>query len=533
MNFSTLLKTGLGLVPSLTVVCLLGCDQGQDHTHSDIEDKVAQITIWTERYEIFAEHQFVVAGVPTRFITHVTDLKTLEPRSEGAIKLMMRADGVDRTLEHTEPAPDRTGIYLPELTFPEPGDWQTTIYVPTDGVDETVELPLIKVFASEHDVEHAAVPEEPDGISFLKEQQWKILSKTEPIGRKSLIERLAVPAMVIARPGSMAAVTPPIAGQLLPPQGKSIPIIGDRVEAGQTLGLILPVFSEIGVRLVESQAGLIRSKLELEQADLAYKRTQKLAQADAKSGRQLEEAEFALRIAQAKYDGALALQSTYRKASSKISKEEPEGLNNQPAIELKSPISGIIITQLGAAVGEYITAEQSVFTILDANRVFIEADIPESSTARLGEAKRASYEIPGERGRFFPIQGEGNGRLVFVGLQVDSSTRTVPLVYEVDNATSRLRIGQLVTVHVETNHAEDVLVVPDSAIVEEDGHFVVFVQVSGETFEKRELSLGVRAENWLEVVSGLSEGERVVTKGAYAIRLASVSSVIPAHGHAH
>ena len=62
---------------------------------------------------------------------------------------------------------------------------------------------------------------------------------------------------------------------------------------------------------------------------------------------------------------------------------------------------------------------------------------------------------------------------------------------------------------------------------------MAFVQVSGETFQKRELTLGIRDGTWVQVLSGVAEGERVVTKGAMAIRLASASSVIPAHGHAH
>jgi len=66
--------------------------------------------------------------------------------------------------------------------------------------------------------------------------------------------------------------------------------------------------------------------------------------------------------------------------------------------------------------------------------------------------------------------------------------------------------------------------------VEEDGRPIAFVQVGGETFQKRDLALGIRDGNWVQVLSGIAEGERVVTKGAYAVRLASVSSAIPAHG---
>ncbi|MFN7142023.1 MAG: efflux RND transporter periplasmic adaptor subunit, partial [Limisphaerales bacterium] len=75
--------------------------------------------------------------------------------------------------------------------------------------------------------------------------------------------------------------------------------------------------------------------------------------------------------------------------------------------------------------------------------------------------------------------------------------------------------------------------IPESAIVEEEGRPIAFVQLSGETFEKRDLTLGIRGGGRVQVLEGIEEGERVVSRGAYAIRLASVSNVIPAHGHAH
>jgi cobalt-zinc-cadmium efflux system membrane fusion protein len=132
-----------------------------------------------------------------------------------------------------------------------------------------------------------------------------------------------------------------------------------------------------------------------------------------------------------------------------------------------------------------------------------------------------------------PILGHGGGRLVYLGTSVDLKTRTVALVYEVPNPDGRLRIGMALTVSVETAHMEEALVVPVAALVDEDGRAIAFVQVSGETFEKRDLTLGIRDGAFVQVLAGLAAGERVVTQGAYAIRLASVSTTIPAHGHAH
>ena len=89
------------------------------------------------------------------------------------------------------------------------------------------------------------------------------------------------------------------------------------------------------------------------------------------------------------------------------------------------------------------------------------------------------------------------------------------------------------TVYVETAHVTEALAVPASALVDEDGRAVAFVHVAGETFQKRDLTLGIQDGTFVQVLAGLSAGERVVTRGAYAIRLASVSTTIPAHGHAH
>jgi membrane fusion protein, heavy metal efflux system len=535
-----LIRTIASLVAvAATALLLVGCNRsGKGHAHGgdaehahggedghEHEEKTAQITVWTNGYEIFAEHKAPVVGKPTTFITHVTDLETLQPRSEGPVKFLLQQEGIP-PIEHLQGAPARAGIYLPGLTFPKPGKWQVQIVVQ----NSTVSLGTIEAFVDEHSAAHAEFPEPPEGISFLKEQQWKILSKAEPVTKRTLIERVRVPAVVAAKPGLLASVNAPIAGRLLPAEGKGLPVIGDKVEAGQTLALLQPSFSEIGARMVEAEAEVTRAKLALDQAELAFKRIEALGKAEAKTQREVQEAEFALKNAQANYNAALSLQATYRSVTAGLGAKTNAA---QPVLELKAPIAGTVVSQLAVAVGEYVSAERVLFTILDARSVFIEGKIPEANARQLSDAKGASYELSAQRGKFQAILGEGKGRLVFAGIQVDAQTRTLPLVYELPNTDGRLRIGEAVTLHVETAHAENTFAVPDSAIVEEDGQSIAFVQVAGETFEKRTLTLGIRDGNWVQVKDGLAEGERVVTKGAYAIRLASVSSVIPSHGHAH
>jgi cobalt-zinc-cadmium efflux system membrane fusion protein len=61
----------------------------------------------------------------------------------------------------------------------------------------------------------------------------------------------------------------------------------------------------------------------------------------------------------------------------------------------------------------------------------------------------------------------------------------------------------------------------------------VYVQAEGETFERRPVTLGPRAGGVVQVLDGVKAGERVVTTGAYLVRLASLSTSAPAHGHVH
>ena len=197
--------------------------EGGAAPEEEAEEKTAQVTVWGDRFEIFLEHRLLVVGVPTQFVTHVTDLVTLEPRREGPVTFVLR-HGAEAPIEHVAPAPARDGIYLPALTFPRPGEWLVSLHIPFAGETSVVSLPPFTVFASQDEAKNAPEPAAPDGISFLKEQQWKILTQTEPASRRPLIERLRLAGVVAVRPGNSAAVTPPIAGHLLPPPGASLPV---------------------------------------------------------------------------------------------------------------------------------------------------------------------------------------------------------------------------------------------------------------------------------------------------------------------
>src|SRR5688500_9225337 len=201
------------------LMLLVGCkksDQTASHGHSHageaVEEKTAQITVWSDRFEIFAEHKAPIENKPTRFITHVTDIKSGEPRRSGLVKFIF-TQGDDR-FEHPQAAPDRAGIYIPAITFPKEGEWAGSVLIPGE-TDATVNLGTLKVFANTDAAKRTQFPEPPEGISFLKEQQWRIFTKHEPVQRRSLVQRAPLHATVIPAPGSKVLVHPAVTGTLI------------------------------------------------------------------------------------------------------------------------------------------------------------------------------------------------------------------------------------------------------------------------------------------------------------------------------
>ena len=106
------------------------------------------------------------------------------------------------------------------------------------------------------------------------------------------------------------------------------------------------------------------------------------------------------------------------------------------------------------------------------------------------------------------------------------------MTFEFDNKGAVIP-GSFVEVYLLTRPLEQVISVPTSALIEEQGIFSVYVRLDEEGYEKREVQLGANNGERVQVLSGLHPDEEVVVKGAYQIKLASASNAIPAHSHQH
>jgi RND family efflux transporter MFP subunit len=190
-------------------------------------------------------------------------------------------------------------------------------------------------------------------------------------------------------------------------------------------------------------------------------------------------------------------------------------------------VAGTLVA-VGAAPSELVEKGKIVFHVVDLSRVWVEVRVPAADVERARKATGVSFRVDGRESAIEIDKG-----LVALGGMIDPTSGTAPLIFELENGAHRLTVGTPLRARVFTGETQRGLAVPAAAIVDHDGQSVVYVQSNGESFERRAITLGVRDGAYTEVRSGLKTGERVVSRGAYAIRLASASGTIPEHGHVH
>jgi RND family efflux transporter MFP subunit len=158
-------------------------------------------------------------------------------------------------------------------------------------------------------------------------------------------------------------------------------------------------------------------------------------------------------------------------------------------------------------------------SISNLSTVLLEANVFERDLPIIRESTRASFTSAALSGEVYNIgTADGDGRLVSIGQTVNAETRAIPVIYEVKNPLNRLRDGNFVEITIDTSGDAQVLAVPKSAVVREQGETFVYVLTSGETFERRSVALGAEGVDFYEVKSGLKESDRVVVEGVYQLR---------------
>ena len=504
----------------LFVIAVLpaACGRAQEPAVAAPEEPAPlSVTRWTDKTEVFAEYPPLTVGSTSRFAIHFTRLDTFKALTEGKVEVRLQG-GTGQPEVFRVDAPSRPGIFGVDVKPAQPGRRELVITLNASGLSDEHRVGEVEVYANAEAARAAADAggEDVPGVSFLKEQQWTLDFGTALVREQALRESIRIPARVEARPDGAADVVAPIDGRLT--MVANVPL-GASVSRGQELARLLPPPSVPG-DLPQLQRARSEAQTELAHATRDRERAERLSAAGAAPARRFEEARVAEEQARARLTAADASLAQFNAARSGGS------ANADGLFIVRAPLSGVV-AERNAAAGANVSAGTPLFRVVDAEQALVVGQIPEADATRARMAKAAELEIPGQASR------EPAGRLIGVGKVLDPRSRTLPITFAHDNRSLALPIGQAIFLYLLFDSTRPHPVVPAAAIVDDAGRPIVFVQREGETFERRAVTLGVRSGDLVQVTEGLKPGERVVTKGAYLVRLASLSTSVPAHGHVH
>jgi cobalt-zinc-cadmium efflux system membrane fusion protein len=504
------------VVFAFAALLLVACSNHPRDKANEPESPTIAISRWSEKTELFMEHPPLVAGEKARFAIHFTDLKRFAPLTEGKVAVeLRRGDSTVQTF--TAEGPSRPGIFGVDVQPREAGEYTMVVHLNAKAVNDVHTIDGTRVFADGKAAE--AVKEEPKSeeiIPFLKEQQWKLEFGTALAATAPVRESIRVTAEVRPRAGGEAEIAAPVSGRLV---ATAVPALGSQVSQGQVLARLIPHTS------VPSDYASIASSAA--QAGAAYtlakrdrERAERLLAARAVPAKRVDEARAAEAAAEAQLNAA----NTRRQQD--VASRTATGAAGEGAFLLRAPLSGVIAEQ-NLTPGASAEEGQRLFRVVGTDVVQVVANVPESELPRLRKINGAELEVAGKE---TPIKLGGP---LSVGRVVDPKSRTVSVVYEVANRDGALAVGQAAFLRLFTGETVEAPVIPDSSVVDDAGRPVVFVQLAGESFARRPVRLGNREAGRVQILEGVKPGERVVTKGAYLIRLAALSPQIPAHGHVH
>ena len=355
----------------------------------------------------------------------------------------------------------------------------------------------------EHEEEHHHEHEgaHVNEIIFKEEKAKAVGLQTKVMTPAPFTEVIKASGSIVAAQGDEVTVVATAPGIVT--LGSARLVDGSPVKKGQAL---LSLASDA---LPEGNVA-VKAKAAYEAARKEYERMQQLVGDKIVSAKEFEEAKM-------NYENA------------KTAYEAVAGKETAGGVSVLSPLKGCL-KDIRVKEGDYVAVGQPLMTISQNNRLVLRAEVSEKYYRYLPSVRSANFRTPYDE-RVYRLS-DLHGRLLSYGKASDSDSFYVPVTFEFDNKGSVIP-GSFVEIYLLTNPMEGVLSVPVSAIIEEQGVCSVYVRLDEDGYRKQEVTTGASNGCEVQILSGLKQGDEVVTEGAYQIKLASASNAIPAHTHHH
>ena len=527
-------------------------DQEDGHDHGHEGEGHLLLTAYSDGLEFFAETGTFVAGQEVSVLLHVTELQSfkpyvgedvsvcLVPKGESAgdncgncshghgteAEPEIEGEGEGHTHQHEghshesetheghqheneghthqhEGKTEVQGIY--RFCVRAEAEGEANLVFSADG--QRASIP-VRVFGSASEASEYAESLEvrsSNGAVFPKEKSWSVDFATEEAVLEPFGQVIRATSRV--QPSQEEVFTVSALTDGVVSIGAKALVEGREVRKGETLCIV----KGSGTADENLATKYARAEADYNFARNEYERKKALASDRIVSESELRQAEAAFEIAKAVF-------------------ENLKGNFDASGQSAKSPIEGFV-TSVTVSNGQFVRAGDPIATVSRSRSLLVVAEIQPRYSACLKDICGATFKDM-DSGRIWTLDELG-GKVVSYGKSVSSDSPLIPVTFSVPNKGGFIP-GSFLQTRIITRSETPAITLPTTSLIEEQGNYFVYRQLTPEYFEKTPVTIGASDGMRTEIRSGLSAGERVVSKGAMFVKLAQASGALDPHaGHNH
>ena len=525
-------------------------DEAHSHDHEDGHDHGHEgeghllLTAYSDGMEFFAETGTFVAGQEVSVLLHVTELQDfkpyvgedvsvcLVPKGESAgdncgncshghgTEAEPEIEGEGHTHQHedeshTHQHEDEGHTHQHEGKTEVQGIYRFCVRAEAEGEANLVfsadgqraSIP-VRVFGSASEASEYAESLEvrsSNGAVFPKEKSWSVDFATEEAVLEPFGQVIRATSRV--QPSQEEVFTVSALTDGVVSIGAKALVEGREVRKGETLCIV----KGSGTADENLATKYARAEADYNFARNEYERKKALASDRIVSESELRQAEAAFEIAKAVF-------------------ENLKGNFDASGQSAKSPIEGFV-TSVTVSNGQFVRAGDPIATVSRSRSLLVVAEIQPRYSACLKDICGATFKAR-DSGRIWTLDELG-GKVVSYGKSVSSDSPLIPVTFSVPNKGGFIP-GSFLQTRIITRSETPAITLPTTSLIEEQGNYFVYRQLTPEYFEKTPVTIGASDGLRTEIRSGLSAGERVVSKGAMFVKLAQASGALDPHaGHNH
>lgn len=355
----------------------------------------------------------------------------------------------------------------------------------------------------------------PGMVELTPEQVKSAKIETALVERRAVASEIIATGEVVPPDDGVARVGAKLSGRVT----RLAKGVGDPVKRGESLAIIDS--PDLGRAKADYIAAASAAKVTRETADrekalfekkVAAERDWRLAEAEATKARAEKEAAEVRLHTLGMSDAQLNnLRADQHYAS---------------AVGISSPLDGVVVERL-VSLGQMVEPQDTMFVIMDLRTVWVQVDVYERNLRQIAIGQKVSASVEAWAERAF------EGTIESIGAVLDRRSRTIKVRVALANTDGALKPGMFAKVVLagSTGEPREGTYVPAAAIQRDGDGSIAFVPVGDTEFQLREVELGVRSGDWVEVTRGLTLGERVVTTGSFLLKSEARRESFGGHEH--